>query len=306
MREIEREQGDVDVIHAHFYANARWLPLAHRWCSIPYVVTEHSTGWSGRNPDNQITARGFAIARRTYSQAAMVIPVSHDLQRSIEQRDIHARFTVIPNPVNSAVFAPHPSARQHTSSARLVTVSRLAPVKGHADLLAAVRTFVESGRAVHLDIVGDGPSRPEIERQIAECRLEEHVTLTGRLSPPEIAKLLQDSDVFVMASHDENLPVSVIEAVLVGIPVVATDVGGVHELLTEGMRLVPPRNPRAMVDAIAAALADLPTQEERVRRGERVRALYSFEAIGARLSEVYATSSCGTAAPGASSSRKRG
>ena len=289
LREIEREQGPVDVIHAHFYTNARWLPLARRWCSTPYVVTEHSTGWSGRNPDNQVKARGFTIARRTYDEAARVIPVSHDLQRNIEQRGIEARFTVIPNPSDAEVFAPEPVTPRRGGTARLVTVSRLAPVKGHADLLVALQTVVEHGHDAHLEIVGDGPSRPDIEQRIADDGLGDRVVLTGRLTPSEIAGHLRDRDVFVMASHDENLPVSVIEALLVGIPVVATDVGGVRELVTEGMQLVPSHDPAAIADAVIRALAELPDAETRSERGERARALYSYDAVGSRLFEVYST-----------------
>ena len=289
LREIERDQGPVDVVHAHFYTNARWLPLAHRWCTTPYVVTEHSTGWSGRNPDNQVTARGFAIARRTYEHAARVIPVSEDLQRNIEQRGITARFTVIPNPSDAEVFAPEPVAPRVDGPARLVTVSRLAPVKGHADLLTAVRTVEEGGRPVQLDIVGNGPSRPDIERRIAADGLADRVVLTGRLAPTEIAARLRSSDVYVMASHDENLPVSVIEALLTGIPVVATDVGGVRELVTEGMQLVPSHDPAAIAAALSRTLAALPDPETRVRRGELARTRYSYDAVGTRLAEVYST-----------------
>ena len=55
---IGHEVGAVDVVHADFHSNARWLPLAQRWTKTPYVVTEHSTAWSGENPDNQLTKRG--------------------------------------------------------------------------------------------------------------------------------------------------------------------------------------------------------------------------------------------------------
>ena len=287
IRQIEEEHGRVDVIHAHFYSNARWLPDFQRLVRRPYVVTEHSTGWSGENPDNQITARGFKVALRAYRHAACVIPVSEDLRSTLVSRGVTGRLVVIPNPVDTELFHPT-DAPSGNHPPRVVSVSRLAQAKGYPVLVEAVRHLVESGVELELEIVGDGPMRDELER-LAGTLPPGVVSFLGSRNQLEVAEILRQADLFATATRVENLPVAVIEALATGLPVVGTDVNGMRELIDSprvGM-LVPRDDASALAAAIAQMLIELPDFDTRSANASHAKTRFSFQAVGNRLSSVY-------------------
>lgn len=153
----------------------------------------------------------------------------------------------------------------------LLTVARLAPVKGHTVLLDALAELRRRGRRVHATFVGGGPHAAVIRERIEALGLGDQVELTGELHSDEVAKLLPHADVFCLPSFDEGIPVSIMEAMAVGVPVVATDVGGVGELVLDHRTglLVEPGAPLPLADALAELL-DHP--ELRARLVEEARA----------------------------------
>ena len=239
LHQIEQDHGRVDAVHAHFYSNARWLPEFQRFLRRPYIVTEHSSGWGGENPDNQLTDRGVKIARRTYRYAALVIPVSDNLRRLMVDRGVTANMLVIPNPVDTELFHA-PEVPPNNAPPRLIAVSRLARVKNYPVLFEAVRKLADSGLEVHLEVVGDGPLRFELEELIEQSG-NHAISLLGARSQSEVASVLRDVDLFVTATRYENLPVSVIEAVVSGLRVVGTDLKGIREVVdTDAMGILVP------------------------------------------------------------------
>jgi glycosyltransferase involved in cell wall biosynthesis len=285
---IEKRNGPVDVVHAHFSDGARWLPYVKRWRSLPYVVTEHSTAWTLQSPDKVISQRGLAVAARAYAGAAAVLPVSESLHKALVGFGMPGNMQVVPNPVDTAVFTPtvedlpaHPL--------RLVTVARLEAVKRIDAVIDATAAIVERGESVHLTVVGDGSRRAELERHARELLPPDAVEFVGWRTEDQIAQHLQAAHMLVSASTIENLPVAVIEALACGLPVVATGVGGVPELLGDVScaRIVE----RGDGDALLAAILDLrtwlPSARERARAASAAAAKYSIEAVGVELARVY-------------------
>jgi glycosyltransferase involved in cell wall biosynthesis len=107
-----------------------------------------------------------------------------------------------------------------------------------------------------LAIVGDGPERERVEDELARYSLDRRVRLLGERG--DVPELLADADVFLLASRSEGLPLSVIEAMAAGLPVVASDVGGLRELVRDGETgtLVPPGDPAALANALRPLVAD--------------------------------------------------
>lgn len=138
-------------------------------------------------------------------------------------------------------------------------VAKLSPIKGHRYLLEAMRLLRESRPEAALMIVGDGPLRTRLEQQTTELGLADDVRFVG--SRDDVASLLKVMSVFVLSSTSEGSPNAVLEAMAAGLPVVATDVGGLPEMVSSGRTgvLVPPREPIAL----AAALSDLLGDAER-------------------------------------------
>jgi glycosyltransferase involved in cell wall biosynthesis/O-antigen/teichoic acid export membrane protein len=170
--------------------------------------------------------------------------------------------------------------RSAGSPLRFGTLARLDPQKGIEDWLHALVELP----AVHAEIVGDGPLRAELERLAAELGLDGRVTFTGWSA--ERREHLADWDAFVLPSHFEGFPLSIVEAMLQSVPVIATDVGSVGEAIVDGETglLVPPRRPEALA-AAARRLAEDPALSARL--GERGRELALEQYTAAAMARSY-------------------
>jgi glycosyltransferase involved in cell wall biosynthesis len=176
--------------------------------------------------------------------------VSADLARFLEGLTKRTSVVPVPNTVDPAVFAPRPSIP--SDELVLITVGKLIEVKGQRYLIDALRRLQEAGIDAKLHIVGDGDLRQDLVDQIDGLQLTDRVKLHGYLPKAQIAELMRSADVFVLPSLWENLPCVVLEAMASGLPVVATRVGGVQELIDARLGLlVEPASPSALADAIA-------------------------------------------------------
>jgi len=162
-----------------------------------------------------------------------------------------SRTVVIPNAVDVDAA---PRATHAGDPPRVVTVGRLAAPK---DTLTLVRALAALGpMRFSALVVGDGPDRPELEAEIRSLDLSGAVELAG--SRADVPDLLAAADVFVLSSRSEGAPFSILEAMAAGLPVVATDVGGVGELVADGETglLVPADDPDRLAEALRSLLAD--------------------------------------------------
>jgi glycosyltransferase involved in cell wall biosynthesis len=143
----------------------------------------------------------------------------------------------------------------------LLCVGRLSPEKGHPDLIDAIRQLDEVP-AFHLVIVGEGPEHRALERKIEKLELGKFVTLAGQQN--DLNAYYSAADIFVLPSHSEGSPNVLLEAMAAAIPVVATRVGGVPEIATDGRTslLVPSKNPRAIAEALKRLLNDRQLRRE--------------------------------------------
>jgi len=155
----------------------------------------------------------------------------------------------------------------------LVTVARLNPTKGHAHALAAVRSCLQMGLDVRYTIAGEGPHVNVILSKIDELGLRDRVTMTGTLAEAEVFRLLSGADAFVLPSTGlgEAWPVSVMEAMGAGLPVIASVIGATPEMIASGKDglLVRQGDEAALSEAIALLAADV---NARRRIGELARA----------------------------------
>ena len=190
------------------------------------------------------------------------------------------RTVVIPTAVDTAATEP---ARRDGRPPRIVAVGRLAAPKDPVTLVRALAAV--HGAPFSAQIVGDGPERPAVEREIRGAGLEHAVELTGERH--DVLRLLVDADVFVLSSRSEGAPISILEAMAAGLPVVASNVGGVAEIVEDGTTgvLVPPGEPTALAAAIAPLLVDATL---RVRLGDagRTRVRERFDVVQLQRAHV--------------------
>ena len=164
---------------------------------------------------------------------------------------IAERTVVIPNAVDVDAF---PQARHEGGPPLIVAVGRLAEPK---DALTLVRALAAvPGRPFTALLVGDGPDRPSIEGEVRRLGLQDAVALAG--TRDDVPELLARADVFALSSRSEGAPLSILEAMAAGLPVVSSLVGGVPELVVDGETglLVPPGDPAAMAVALGRLVAD--------------------------------------------------
>ena len=150
--------------------------------------------------------------------------------------------------------------RDHSPGSRLAFVGRLDHVKGLPILLDAVVALAESHPDIHLDIVGDGPERADVQALAIEAGIADKVSFHGYLRQPEIRQLLAQADVFVMTSLAEGIPVVLMEAMAAGVPVVAPRITGIPELVEHGRSglLYTPANTAELMVSIKTLLNDRP------------------------------------------------
>ena len=140
----------------------------------------------------------------------------------------------------------------------VLTVARLASVKGHPVLLEALAQLVREGIDVRLDAVGDGPERGELVALAERLGLADRVRWHGALGEDRVAELYDQADVFCLPSFAEGLPVVLLEAMAAGLPVVATAITGVPEAVVHERHglLVAPGRPDELAEAIARLSGD--------------------------------------------------
>ena len=269
--------GEPDLVHASSHLAA----LAGLTLRRPLVYSEH---WSVFLPDNpaRLSRPMARTARLALERSQLVLAPSEAMAAALAGHAPRARIRVVPNVVDDALFRPD----GHTPSHRLLSAGLMGEngAKGYDDLLHALALVDGDAR---LEIVGDGPRRPEYEALAHRLGLADRVQFTGLQSKPELAERMRRADLFVLASRFENNPCVVLEAMASGLPVVATRVGGLPELVDERSGLLAePRDPRSIAGRIAEALARLDTFD-RDEIARRARERYGREAVGKLLLRAY-------------------
>ena len=216
--------------------------MASRRYRIPLMVELHGEHFF-RDRQDSLRARTFQrLARPALDAATTVRVLSHDMEDSLSKTygaSVASKAIVIPTRVDLGVFSPAKSDYASSDVLRLVTVGSYVPVKNHLALIAAIRELPDT----RLTIVGDGPLRGEYQAAIAKARLQDRITLQPSIPQRELARLLASQDVYVHYSRSEALSRAILEAMAIGLPVIATDVGFIKDVLQDGvnaMLLHPP------------------------------------------------------------------
>lgn len=182
------------------------------------------------------------------------------------------------------------SSKPH--DARLLFVGRLAGVKGLAVLFAAVEQLLPSFAQLHVTLIGDGPERAAMEREAQARGLGNVVEFVGYKSQAEVAAALGQSDMLVLPSFAEGVPVVLMEAMASGIPVITTRIAGIPELVEDGVAglLVPPGDETALIQAIARLSGDRPLRVKMGQAGrKKVVADFNLEKEAEWLAELFKT-----------------
>jgi glycosyltransferase involved in cell wall biosynthesis len=294
----------VDHVHAHF-ANyptlAAWV--AHRLAGVPYSFTPHA---------HDLFVHQAMLARKA-ADAAFVVAISDYNRRFLlEQAGPEISVPIVRYGIDPARFPFQVRPANGTAPPRIACVGRLLAYKGHAVLLRALAgaDVPPPLAGAQLELVGDGPLRAELERDVAALGLRDRVRFHGAVPEPVVADVLARADVFALPSvispdgDREGIPNALIEAMAAGLPAVSTYHSGVPELIEDGRTgyLAQPGD----VDDLRAALVRALTEPDPAPRAEAARAVveaeFSQHRSARRLVELFGAVSAG----GGSSGRSRG
>ncbi len=283
------------VVHAHTSKAGLLGRLAAAANGVPSVFTAHTwcfsegTSWTWR-------VLGLPLERLGGALSAAVINVSEANRKLALLRHVAApqRLFTIHNGIPSL-----PLQANHWPNAQptVIMVARFAPQKDHVTLLKALAQMKQSFR---LQLVGDGPTEQEVARLCESLGLQASVEFLGKRS--DVSALLARADIFALISNWEGFPISILEAMRAGLPIIASDVGGVREAVTPAVNgyLTRPGSVEDVCEALAALL-ESPTR--RAVMGARSRQLFEqkfrADAMLGRTLQVYrkAVSSTGDESP---------
>ena len=278
----------VTHVHAHFASHpAAAAFIIHRLTGIPYSFTAHGSDLH----------RDRCMLREKVHHCAFAVTIS-DYNRELMVQECGPRYRdrihVIHCGVDGGLFAPEVGRGQGEPArlaTRIVCVASLDEVKGHRYLLDACALLRDRGVEVRCDCVGDGPLRASLARRARDLGVEESFRLLGPLARRDVARLVRSADVAVLASYPtasgrrEGIPVFLMEAMASGLPVVASALSGIPELVEHGRTglLVPPGDPWALADALELLHANRDMRERMGTLG-RAHVLSEFEQeAGARM-----------------------
>jgi glycosyltransferase involved in cell wall biosynthesis len=243
---------NIDILHAH-------SSHAHTFACLGKKFAGRGKAVVSRRIDYQ--PKGSWLNRWKYSLPDQFIPVSLRVDEVLEDYGVPASQRTLVydcirpdlldvEPLNRADIGVKDDAPFIFSAGALV---------GHKDIENLVRSvpfFIDRYPTARVLVAGEGPLKPQIERTISELGLNQVVTLLGQR--PDVANLLQTADLYASSSWTEGLGTSILEALAVGLPIVASDAGGIKEMVIDGKTglLVPNRDPEALGNAIAQSLGN--------------------------------------------------
>lgn len=247
---------DINVIQTHGYKSNVIGMFLRRLCGRPWIGFAH--GFTDENWKVRLYNR---IDRAALRRADLIVTVAESTKKLLASNGLpEAKIRLIYNAIDPSEIAPKAPAeevrRRHglSSSHKVVgVIGRLNPEKGQMVFLRAMATTIRGCPEAKALIIGDGQDRPALERFCRERGLDEHVLFLGYQA--SVADYYQILDLLVLPSLSEGLPNTVLEAMSFGVPVLATAVGGVPEIIEKDNGvLVPPNDPDALADGMVELL----------------------------------------------------
>jgi glycosyltransferase involved in cell wall biosynthesis len=290
-RQLHAER-KYDLEHYFFSMPTGLLTLVPTFeTPTPYIVSLRGSDVPGYDPFNRKVERIHAmlkpITRRIWKRARKVIALSDALARTARRTAPEVDIQVIPNGIDTDQFSP-PERRNPNSNTRLITVARLLERKGiHTILEACANPTV---LPIELQIIGTGPYEGELRELVDNLGLGDRVKFLGYVPNEELPRYYRRSDIFVLPSATESFGLVFAEAMSCGLPIVASNVGGIPETVRDGIDglLCAPNDPVALRENIVQLMSSAGARED-ISHSQRQRILkhYPWEHIAARYAAVY-------------------
>lgn len=281
---------DYDIVQCHFGTSGNWgIFLKEFGVKSKFVTTFH--GFDIRMG----LEKGGQIYRNLFEKGDGFISISEYNFQSLCRLGLsQKKIFSLPIGIDLRKFPlkTRDAVRKTQGSCRIATVARLVPEKGLQYGIEAIARLQQKrpGRPVRYTIIGEGPLREELEALVRTLNLEEVVNLPGAMEQKDLVQILLGSDIFLFPSIAEALPVSLMEAQAIGLPVVATQVGSADQIVSEGQSgfLVPSKDPQALAERCLYLLDHPEVWKEMGHRGRDIVAKrYDVNILNTQLLGLY-------------------
>lgn len=284
------DERGIDVLHASDLRSGIYCLLT-RWRRRELLLVRTAHGWIANSYRRRVMRQLDKILLRNFDHVTLV---SHAMRKLVPRWWLpDAHVSVIHNalPLDSYGRGRREHVRRLPGSSKrvvLLTVGRLSPEKGHALLLRAVASLVPEFPGLELMLAGIGGLEGKLRTLVDELGISSHVRFLGYVQ--DMVEIYQESDVVIQSSLTEGLPNVILEAAFLGVPIIATDVGGTREVIPDAScgRLVDPGSVGAIESALRDYLRDPARFLEMTHRArKRVLLEFSFDERVRRMTELY-------------------
>lgn len=290
LRHLSHACGKADLVH--IMANSGW---SWHLFAAPAIWIAHLRGtpvivnYRGGEASS-FFAKAFAWVKPSLDRVNMIIVPSGFLEAIFKKRGFIPE--IVPNIIDFSRFFAVPAAADHkwTESPHLLVARNLEKIYDNATALQAFKIVHDAVPLARLTIAGSGPELAALQALTRTLQLEDAVTFTGRVNNQDMPQLYRNADIMLNPTLADNMPISILEALASGIPVVSTDVGGIPYLVQHEQTalLVAVGNPHAMADAVLSLLQH-PDKAARLRQaGVELVSNYTWPHVRKRLLSVYA------------------
>lgn len=276
-----------EIVHVQVAMKAGLIALYLKWkYKIPYVLTEHWSGYFSNTKDS-LFKKSFLtrfLTRIILKNATLILPVSTSLGKQIDQFWAHVPFQKIPNVVDTLLF--YPSVVKTTHPFRFIHISSLLYPKNPEGI---INSFIHMLRLqFDVELVLVGPLNASVNKLLtAEVMSTGRIRNTGEITYEEVGKELRNADALIMFSYYENMPCVILEALCTGVPVIASDVGGIREVVNpDNGILVEAGKEVQLFEAMKQMISNYELFEKDLI-SKQAKEQFSYQTIGKKILQVY-------------------
>lgn len=245
-----------DIVHCHSSKAGILGRWAAKRCHIPAVFTAH--GWAFTDGVPEKKRKVYRLIEKIAGRWCKKIICVSDYDRELALREIpelRDKLITVHNCIPDTAYRKNWDDYDPAKPLQIVTVARFSPQKKIKETLRILSTALEQGLNVHITFIGDGPLFDESVTYAKALHIKKAVTFLGART--DVEKLLPQYDLFLLLSNWEGFPISIIEAMRAGLPIMASDVGGVHESIVHGENgWLIPRDDSTVVSLLSAIIKD--------------------------------------------------
>jgi glycosyltransferase involved in cell wall biosynthesis len=289
---VEMKKFQPDIMHTHTPFSVGWeAVLAAKKLKTPLIGTHHTFFdhylkyvFLDYNWAKKIS---WKVTVGYYNRCQLVISPTHSLSDGLKENGLKRTVEIVVNPVNTEKFRPDQNKKSGTKN--LVYMGRVGYEKSIDDVIRAVVEVKKKIPDIQLHIVGDGPEKENLQKLANDLGLAENVHFDGFLQGDDLIRALQKSDIFLSGSKSENMPLSILEAMAVGLPIIAVSSLGLVEIVADGQNgfLTSPGNPTEMADKVLELFADEKKLKNFSEKSREMSLQYSDRKSAEKLVEIY-------------------